>query len=48
MYTNTSDVQLLETWRSRRDADAFAELVARYAGRFARFAPRLDRPTRLY
>ncbi|MBL7644951.1 MAG: sigma-70 family RNA polymerase sigma factor [Candidatus Hydrogenedentes bacterium] len=30
MHANTPDTLLLDHWRTRRDADAFAELVARY------------------
>src|SRR5688572_21206226 len=30
MHANTPDALLLDHWRTRRDADAFAELVARY------------------
>lgn len=30
MHANTPDILLLDHWRTRRDADAFAELVARY------------------
>jgi len=30
MHAQTSDIQLLDQWRVRRDPDAFAELVSRY------------------